>query len=188
LNLLGLLDRPSGGRLELLGRDTARLDEQALTALRGRSIGFVFQFHHLIPALTAAENVAMPLFIEDGRVRARHLERARDLLSRVGLSKLTEVRPRRMSGGEQQRVAIARALVSRPALVLADEPTGNLDTKTADDVFETLRRFNRELGTALLVVTHDPRLAGRCGRVVELVDGRIVSDVHNGEDVAARPG
>jgi len=188
LNLLGLLDRPSGGKLVLMGRDTARLEESEITELRGKSIGFVFQFHHLIPALTAAENVAMPLFIADGRVRAEHIERARELLGRLGLAKLASAYPRRMSGGEQQRVAIARALVQRPALVLADEPTGNLDTKTADDVFEMLRSLNREMGTAMLVVTHDPRLASRCDRVIELVDGRIVRGEHNGADGAARPG
>jgi lipoprotein-releasing system ATP-binding protein len=188
LNLLGLLDRPSAGKLVLLGRDTARLEESELTELRGRSIGFVFQFHHLIPALTAAENVAMPLFVAEGRVRGEHIDRARALLGRLGLAKLASAHPRRMSGGEQQRVAIARALIQRPALVLADEPTGNLDTKTADEVFEMLRSLNRETGTALLVVTHDPRLAARCDRVIELVDGRIVRDVHNGADGAALPG
>lgn len=176
LNLLGLLDRPTGGSLSLVGRRTSELDDAALTELRGSSIGFVFQFHHLIPALTAAENVAMPLYIASGRPRPEHLSRARELLDQVGLGRLANAVPRRMSGGEQQRVAIARALAQKPPLVLADEPTGNLDTATADQVFALLRRFNRELGTAFLTVTHDPRLADRCDRVVELVDGRIVSD------------
>jgi len=179
LNLLGLLDRPTSGKLWILGRETSTLGDDELTGLRGKSIGFVFQFHHLIPALTAAENVAMPLFIEALRTRKEHVTRASELMTRVGLAGRENDLPRKMSGGEQQRVAIARALVQGPPLVLADEPTGNLDTRSADRVFDLLRRFNRELHTAVLVVTHDRRLADRCDRIIELVDGCIVSDVRS---------
>ena len=176
LNLIGLLDRPSSGRVLLAGQDTSVLDEQALTALRGRTLGFVFQFHHLIGAFTAAENVLLPLYAARGRVEPGLQGRAQELLAAVGLAEHADKPPTQLSGGQQQRVAIARALITNPALVLADEPTGNLDTSSADEVFALLRRFNRERGTAFLVVTHDPRLAARCDRIIELVDGRIVAD------------
>ena len=174
LNIIGLLERPSAGRLTIQGEDTARLDDAALTRLRGRSIGFVFQFHHLLPAFTAIENVMMPLMIERNHVDADARARAAALLARVGLSGHEAKRPAQLSGGQQQRVAIARALCMQPPLVLADEPTGNLDTHSADGIFELLREVNRASGTAFLVVTHDPRLAARCDHAIELVDGRIV--------------
>ena len=176
LNLMGLLDRPSGGSLRVQGRDTAGLDDDALAALRGEALGFVFQFHHLLPEFTALENVAMPLLARRGWLDDEMQERAAQLLDAVGLSDRAHHKANALSGGQQQRVAIARALVGNPALVLADEPTGNLDTHTSDQVFELLRRFNRERATTFLVVTHDPRLAARCDRVLEVVDGRIVSD------------
>ncbi len=176
LNLLGLLDRPTAGRIQLQSQETTELDDGELTDLRGRSIGFVFQFHHLLPALTAAENVAMPLVIGARRRKGEMLDRARALLGDVGLGDRADEKPNRLSGGQQQRVAIARALILEPVLVLADEPTGNLDTRTADDVFELLRRFNRDRGVTFLVVTHDPRLAERTDRTIELVDGRITGD------------
>ena len=178
LNLLGLLDTPTAGDLVLLGRATRELDDEARTALRARAIGFVFQFHYLVPAFTALENVMMPVLLGQGRPSADTIQRARGLLHEVGLEGLEERRPAELSGGQQQRVAIARALVTRPALLLADEPTGNLDTKTADGVFDLFRRFNREAGCAVLVVTHDPRLSERCDRTISLVDGRIVSDIY----------
>ncbi len=183
LNLLGLLDRPSAGRLVIDGAETATLDDTALTRLRGERIGFVFQHHHLIPAFSAEENVAMPLLIARGRPDAAMFERAGELLGRVGLADRRRQLANRLSGGQQQRVAIARALAMSPALVLADEPTGNLDTHSADEVFALLREVNRQLGTSFLIVTHDPRLAHRCDRIIELVDGRIVSDRPN--EVAA---
>lgn len=176
LNLLGLLDAPTTGDLVLLGHTTRDLDDEARTALRARAIGFVFQFHYLVPAFTALENVMMPLLLAQGRPSSETIERARSLLHEVELDGFEERRPAELSGGQQQRVAIARALVTRPALLLADEPTGNLDTKTADGVFELFRRFNREAGCAVLVVTHDPRLSERCDRTISLVDGQIVSD------------
>jgi lipoprotein-releasing system ATP-binding protein len=176
LHLVGLLERPSAGRIALTGRETTTLDEDALTGLRGRALGFIFQFHHLIPAFTAVENVYMPLMIERGHPDAAMRARAMALLARVGLEGHEHKWPAQLSGGQQQRVAIARALSFDPPLVLADEPTGNLDTHSADDVFALMREFNRERGITFLVVTHDPRLAQRCDRVVELLDGNVVRD------------
>ena len=183
LNLVGLLDSPTDGELFLLGEATREMDDAARTALRGRNIGFVFQFHHLIGAFTALENVLMPTMVARGRPDRETLDFARELLAEVGLEKFADQPPGQLSGGQQQRVAIARALVTRPALLLADEPTGNLDTKSAADVFALLRRFNQEFGCAVLVVTHDPRLSETCDRTVTLVDGQIVSDErHAGDD------
>ena len=176
LNLLGLLDRPTSGRVTIVGEETTALDDAGVTRLRGRAIGFVFQFHHLLPGLSACENVMMPMIAAAGRTAKDMVPRARALLDRVGLAAKADALPSAMSGGQQQRVAIARALALGPPLVLADEPTGNLDTKTADQIFEVMREFNRELGVAFLIVTHDPRLAARCDRTIELVDGVIVSD------------
>jgi len=177
LNITGLLDKPTRGKVFVQGTDTSTLGEERLTLLRGRSIGFIFQFHHLLSAFTALENVMLPAYSGRGRPTAAMRQRALELLCRVGLEDRAHYRTLDLSGGQQQRVAIARALMQNPPLVLADEPTGNLDTASADQVFELLRGFNREQGTALLVVTHDPRLARRCDRVVTLVDGRIASDV-----------
>jgi len=176
LQVMGLLDRPTSGRVVLDGLDTSALDDDGLARQRGRTLGFVFQFHHLLPAFTALENVMLPLLADRGRPEPWMAERARALLGAVGLQAHLGRRPAQLSGGEQQRVAIARALVARPALVLADEPTGNLDTRTSDEVFALLRRFNREEGVTFLLVTHDPRLAARCDRIVELVDGRVVRE------------
>ena len=176
LNIIGLLDTPSAGELYLQGRPTRELDDAERTRLRNRAIGFVFQFHHLIPAFNVLDNVLMPLMIRHGKPAADDIERARGLLVEVGLEGFAAKRATELSGGQQQRVAIARALVTRPALLLADEPTGNLDTRTAETIFELFRRFNARFGCAVLVVTHDPRLAAGCPRTVELVDGRIVRD------------
>jgi lipoprotein-releasing system ATP-binding protein len=174
LNVVGLLDRPTSGHLSIVGRDTASLDEAGLTRLRGHSIGFVFQYHHLISAFTALENVMMPMLLARGRPDADMRARAAALLDRVELGPWAGKRVNTLSGGQQQRVAVARALAMGPALVLADEPTGNLDTKSADTVFETMRAVNRESDAAVLFVTHNPELAARCDRTVSLVDGRIV--------------
>ena len=181
LNLIGLLDKPSSGELYVLGQATREMDDAGRTALRGNSIGFVFQFHHLIQAFTAIDNVLMPLMLAQGKPDQAALQKARELLAAVGLEKFAHSKPNQLSGGQQQRVAIARALITEPALLLADEPTGNLDTRTASEVFELFRRFNRERGCAVLLVTHDPRLSSTCDRTIELVDGRIVSDaLHDG--------
>jgi len=179
LNLVGLLDRPTAGRILVDGLDTGTLDDRALTRTRGRTIGFVFQFHHLLPEFSAAENVMLPMMADRGRPDPSMAECALHLLREVGLEAHAHKRPSQLSGGQQQRVAIARALAMSPKLVLADEPTGNLDTHSADEVFALLREFNRKAGVTFLVVTHDPRLADRCDRIVELVDGRIVADRPN---------
>jgi lipoprotein-releasing system ATP-binding protein len=183
LNVIGLLDRPDSGRLLIAGEDTATLDESRLTRLRGRSIGFVFQYHHLIAAFTAVENVMMPMLLERGRPDAAMRERAAELLDQVGLTPWLDKPVNTLSGGQQQRVAVARALAMGPPLVLADEPTGNLDTKSADAVFEVMRQVNRARGTAFLMVTHNPELAARCDRAIALVDGLV--DVHQARDAAA---
>ncbi|MBU1363547.1 MAG: ABC transporter ATP-binding protein [Gammaproteobacteria bacterium] len=176
LNLIGLLDRPSGGQLFIDGQETGQLDDTGLTRLRGQRIGFVFQHHHLIPAFTALENVAMPLLVARGRPDAEMFEQAGRLLDQVGLAERKQNLANQLSGGQQQRVAIARALAMSPSLVLADEPTGNLDTHSADDVFALLREVNTRLNTTFLIVTHDRRLAARCDRIIEMVDGDIVAD------------
>ncbi|WP_313312725.1 ABC transporter ATP-binding protein [Pulveribacter sp.] len=176
LNLIGLLDRPTSGELYLLGEPTRDMPDMRRTALRGHAIGFVFQFHYLIQAFTALENVLMPLMVARGRPTPQDTERARHLLHEVGLARYEQRKPDQLSGGQQQRVAVARALVMQPALLLADEPTGNLDSQSAADVFGLFRRFNREFGCAVLMVTHDPRLSAQCDRTVTLVDGRIERD------------
>ena len=176
LNVIGLLDKPTAGELYLLGEPTRNMDDSRRTALRGSAIGFVFQFHHLIQAFTALENVLMPLMVASGKPTREQIERGRELLAQVGLAGLEERRPDQLSGGQQQRVAVARALVTRPALLLADEPTGNLDSKSAAEVFQLFRTFNREFGCAVLLVTHDARLSAQCDRTINLVDGKIESD------------
>ncbi len=176
LNILGLLDRPTAGRVAIAGEETTRLDDAGLTRLRGRALGVISQFHHLLPGLTARETVLMPMIAAAGRTAKEMAPRALTLLDRVGLGAKVDAYPNEMSGGQQQRVAIARALALAPSLVLADEPTGNLDTTTAEQIFEVMREFSRECGATFLLVTHDPRLAARCDRTVEIVDGRIVSD------------
>lgn len=181
LNLIGLLDRPTAGRIVITGQDTSQLSDRELTALRARALGFVFQFHHLLPAFTALENVMLPAWGDRGWPTPEMREHAEEMLREVGLADRMHYRATNLSGGQQQRVAIARALVRRPPLVLADEPTGNLDTASSDEVFELMRRFNDQLATTFLIVTHDPRIASRCARVIEMIDGRIASDRRAGD-------
>ena len=173
LNIIGLLDRPSAGRLLINGEDTGILGDAELTRLRGKTIGFIFQYHYLISAFTAQENVMMPMLVDRGWPDAIMAKRADELLDRVGLGPWRSNMAMNMSGGQQQRVAIARALAMDPDLVLADEPTGNLDSKSADAVFDLMRQINRERGTTFLIVTHNIELAKRCDRIVEVIDGRV---------------
>jgi predicted ABC-type transport system involved in lysophospholipase L1 biosynthesis ATPase subunit len=174
LNLIGALDRPTSGRVLLEGRDLASLPERGLAAVRNRRIGFVFQLHHLLPQCTALENVLVPTLAGGGGAGAADAEaRARGLLERVGLGSHLAHRPGQLSGGECQRVAVARALINRPALLLADEPTGSLDRASAESLAQLLVNLNREEGVALIVVTHAEALAARMGRVLELRDGTL---------------
>jgi len=179
LNVIGLLDHPDTGRILIEEQATQGLEDDVRTRLRGRAIGFVFQHHHLLPEFTALENVMMPLLAARGRPDDEMRARAAGLLDRVGLTPWRDHMANDISGGQQQRVAIARALAMHPPLVLADEPTGNLDTRSADGVFDLMREINVANRTTFLIVTHDPRLAQRCDRIVELVDGRIVADAAN---------
>jgi putative ABC transport system ATP-binding protein len=188
LHLLGGLDRPTGGRVEVDGHDLGRLSDTALTELRRRKMGFVFQFFNLIPVLDSVENAALPLTL-DGQSMAKARAKATEWLKRVNLADKLGSRPDQLSGGQQQRVAIARALVAEPALVLADEPTGNLDTRASDEIAGLLRQVSDEWGRAVVMVTHDPRIAAYADRIIFLKDGTIVDDTrldgHKGVKSAA---
>lgn len=179
LNVLGLLDRPDEGQYWLGGQDIATLSEPALAQLRGHRIGFVFQSFHLIPRLTARENVELPLML-CGVLPAERHRRSQRLLGDLGLDNRADHRPAELSGGQRQRVAIARAMAMAPRLILADEPTGNLDSRSGEEVITLLEGLNREQGITLMVVTHDPRLGERAGRRILMNDGRISSDSGGG--------
>jgi lipoprotein-releasing system ATP-binding protein len=173
LQILGGLDRPTLGSVRIDGRDLHALNEIERSALRNRTIGFIYQFHHLLPEFSALENVAMPLLVRR-MATAEAKSRASVILEEVGLGSRLSHRPHQLSGGERQRAAVARALVTEPALVLADEPTGNLDGRNAEQVFELMLRLNRDRRTTLVIVTHDARLAARMDRVLTLTEGRLV--------------
>ncbi|MGB9939048.1 ABC transporter ATP-binding protein [Methanosarcina sp.] len=172
MHLIGLLDTPSSGTLLIDGRDVTKMSDKERSELRNRMLGFVFQYHHLLPDFTALENVIMPLLIA-GKSRKEAKEIAEKLLKEVGLEDRMDHKPGELSGGQNQRVAVARALSCSPAIVLGDEPTGNLDTKTGDLIYELLRRLNREYNQTFIVVTHNEDLASKADRIIRLVDGKI---------------
>lgn len=176
LHLLGGLDKPSDGEISLAGKRLAKLNDDQITQVRRRNVGFIFQFYNLIPTLSAEENIALPLRI-DGKNPKRFQERIDKLVVLVGLEKRRDHKPDQLSGGQQQRVAIARAFVTEPSIVLADEPTGNLDSKTGDEILRLLRRSCDEFAQTIVMVTHDARAASFADRVVFLQDGRIVDEI-----------
>jgi lipoprotein-releasing system ATP-binding protein len=178
LNILGALDTPTAGTVRIDGADIATLTPDGLAELRGRTVGFVFQFHHLLDEFTCLENALMPVTIRKGAPEKGDVEYALRLLARVGLESQVDKRPNRMSGGQQQRCAIVRALANRPKVVLADEPTGNLDSRSGAEVFTLMREIARETGVAFLMVTHDERLAGAADRILRIEDGRMQEVPH----------
>ncbi len=173
LNVLGALDQPTGGRVLIDGVDISTLDSNGLAHLRNEKVGFVFQFHHLLAEFTCLENALMPIIIGKGRASAEEKERVTGLLERVGLGQVIKKYANQISGGQQQRVAIIRALANQPALVLADEPTGNLDSRSSGEVFELMREMTREQGVTFMMVTHDERLARQAGRIFKIDDGQV---------------
>ena len=178
MNIIGTLDRPSSGHVLIDGRQTDKMNKNQLAELRNATIGFIFQFHYLLPEFTAIENVLMPYRIKHSRVEARVVNRADELMDLVGLSDVKNNLATKMSGGQQQRTAIARALLNDPKLVLADEPTGNLDSESTEQVYALLRDINKRFGTTFLIVTHDRKIAEKTDRIIEIKDGRIILDVN----------
>jgi putative ABC transport system ATP-binding protein len=175
LNMIGGLDNPTSGKVYINGQDISRMSDAALTELRAREIGFVFQFYNLVPVLTALENVELPLMIT-GVPEKEGRKRAEELLDRVGLGDRLHHRPDELSGGQRQRVSIARALANNPSIVLADEPTGDVDTQTGSEIMELMHDLNRNMGATFIVITHDPVIAEHCDRVVRIVDGLVSTD------------
>ena len=179
LNIIGTLDRPTSGEIYIGGTRTDRMSKNALAELRNETIGFVFQFHYLLPEFTAYENVLMPWRIKNGRITPEIRQRALDLMDLMGLGKVINNKATKMSGGQQQRTAIARALINNPKIILADEPTGNLDSESTEAVYDILRDINEKCKTTFLIITHDRRIAQKTDRIIEIKDGKISLDLVN---------
>jgi lipoprotein-releasing system ATP-binding protein len=177
LNLIGILDRPNSGQIVIDGTNINTLSDDELALLRNKNIGFVFQFHYLLPEFSALENVLIPWRMQSGRTSTQALARAKELLEKVGVADRMNNRSTDLSGGQQQRVAIARAMMNKPMLILADEPTGNLDSDTSENIRKLMRDINKAENTTFILVTHDRHIADSCDRVIEIADGRIVSDI-----------
>ena len=177
LNIVGTLDQPTEGEVLINGKRTDKMNKNELASLRNETLGFIFQFHYLLPEFTALENVLMPYRIQYGKVPKETLERANELMDLVGLEKVKNNLASNMSGGQQQRTAIARALMNSPKIILADEPTGNLDSDTSETIYNLLRDINQKLGTTFIIITHDRRIAEKADRIIEIKDGRIGLDI-----------
>lgn len=181
LNIIGTLDKPTSGELLIDGVDVKKMSNGQISILRNQKIGFVFQFHYLLPEFTALENVLMPYEIETGRITKEVLEKAKEYMKLVGLEEVMNNNSTKMSGGQQQRTAIARALINQPKIILADEPTGNLDSESTEVIYDLMRKINREFGTTFVIITHDRRIAEKADRIIEIKDGRIHVDIHKSE-------
>ncbi|HSK68943.1 MAG TPA: ABC transporter ATP-binding protein [Candidatus Limnocylindria bacterium] len=179
LNIISTLDRPTSGSVFINGAQTEKMSRAELARLRNQTIGFVFQFHYLLPEFTALENVLMPARIRDGRISREAMDRARELMGLMGLEKVAGNNAAKMSGGQQQRTAIARALINAPDIILADEPTGNLDSESTEVVYDILRGVNERFRTTFLIITHDRRIAQKADRIIEIKDGRVFLDLPN---------
>ena len=177
LNIVGTLDKPSNGEVYIGGKRTDQMNKEELAVLRNETMGFIFQFHYLLPEFTAFENVLMPYKILHGKVSKEAEERANELMNLVGLEKVKNNLATNMSGGQQQRTAIARALMNNPKIILADEPTGNLDSDTTETIYNLLRDINKKFNTTFVIITHDRRIAEKADRIIEIKDGRIGMDV-----------
>lgn len=177
LNILGTLDQPTSGEIVINGIPTSKMNTKQLAALRNETLGFIFQFHYLLPEFTALENVLMPVRIKGEKITPEILKKAHELMDLVGLTKVKNNLATQMSGGQQQRTAIARSLMNDPKIILADEPTGNLDSDTTEQVYDLMRKINKTFNTTFLIITHDRKVAEKTDRIIEIKDGRIVLDV-----------